>query len=189
MDAIWRFDNQIFRAIDLGWRQAWLDPIFWALSYSGLGQVQAIALLSLLFFEKAKRFVLPLLVAESVAGFIFCDITKVLVPRDRPSNLFYAIHQEDLFGKSFPSGHTSSSFGIAFMLLYMTRKTPHAWVGWLAIMWAAAVGLSRIYRGVHWPTDVLAGICMGLAGASTTYFLFNYFDWWRKEEPAIQTQS
>ncbi len=191
MDALWRLDQQLFREINQGWRNDWLDPIFLIFSYTGLGAVISAIILCLLFAKAGRKYVLPLLVAEGVSGLLICDVIKnYVVPRDRPSNLSYSIIQEKFFANSFPSGHTSSAFGVALMLVLMTRKTNKAWVGWLATSWASLVGLSRIYRGVHWPTDVLAGVFVGLAGATLTYLVFDHFGWtWQPEAPTVQTQS
>lgn len=62
---------------------------------------------------------------------------------------------------SFPSGHTGSSFAVAgAILLNMPKK-----YGITAIVIAAAIGFSRLYLGVHYPTDVLAGAVIGMATA------------------------
>jgi undecaprenyl-diphosphatase len=160
-----------FRAIHIDMHREWLDPLFWLLSYSGLGQVQAILIIALLYWKNTKFYVLPLLTTLFVAGLPVSQGVKLLIPRDRPSNLMFAVPQEEFLARSFPSGHSTTSFAIAFMLWLLTRKKEHAWIGKVAIGWAALVGLSRIYRGVHWPTDVLAGAFAGLFAASLVYLV------------------
>ncbi len=174
VDGLWRFDKQLFRDIHVGLHQFWLDPVFWVLSYSGLGQVQAVFILLLLFRRQSRSYVLPLLVSEIISGFAMGDVIKHFLPRDRPSNLLIAQPQEAWFSNSFPSGHTTSSFGIAFMLFLLVRKN-QPWIGWVALGWATLVGVSRIYRGIHWPTDVLGGMFVGLAGATLTYLVLERF--------------
>jgi len=63
---------------------------------------------------------------------------------------------------SFPSGHTSAAFALAgvIALLPFDRR-----VRWLALGWAALVGLSRIAVGAHWPLDVAAGMVVGWTAA------------------------
>ena len=61
----------------------------------------------------------------------------------------------------FPSGHTSFAFSVGGALVWWSRR-----LGVVALACAAAVGFGRIYVGVHWPSDVIAGACVGLlAGA------------------------
>jgi undecaprenyl-diphosphatase len=168
---LYKFDMDAFKAIHIDMHREWLDPLFWLLSYSGLGQVQAIFIIALLYWKKTKFYVLPLLTTLMVAGLPVSQGVKLLIPRDRPSNLMLAVPQEEFLARSFPSGHSTTSFAIAFMLWLLTRKKEHAWIGKVAIGWAVLVGLSRVYRGVHWPTDVLAGACAGLFAASLVYLV------------------
>lgn len=189
VDALWNLDNALFRAVNVGWHQPWLDPVFWAFSYSGLGQVQALIILSLWFCRPLRGWIAPLLTTVVVSGFFIGDVLKHLIPRDRPSNLPFAIVQEDLHFHSFPSGHTCTSFGIAIMLILLTRGTSRAWLGWAALLWACGVGVSRIYRGVHWPTDVLGGICVGLAGSILVWSVFNWKGWLPERAEATRNSS
>jgi undecaprenyl-diphosphatase len=143
----------------------------WALSYSGLSQVQALFALLLLRWQNTKALVMPLLVTILVAGIPVAQGLKRLLPRDRPSNLFFAQPQEQWLANSFPSGHTTTAFAFATMLFLTTRGTQKQWIGWLAIVWAILVGISRIYRGVHWPSDALGGACAGIFSACAVYLI------------------
>jgi undecaprenyl-diphosphatase len=159
-----------FRVIHVDLHRDWLDPLFWVLTGTGLGWVEVLLILPLLRWKSTKYYVLPLLLTLLVSGFIMADGLKLLVPRDRPSNLAITVLQDERdFARSFPSGHTSTAFGLAFMLLLLTRKTERAWVGQAAIIWASLVGFSRVYRGLHWPTDVIGGIFVGLFSAALVY--------------------
>lgn len=163
---------EAFRAIHLGWHSSLLDPIFWALSYSGLGQVQFLLALLFLRGKETKHYVLPLLITILVAGLpIAQGIKRMIVERERPSYLAIAVPQEKILENSFPSGHTTTSFAVAVMLFLITYRSHNAWMGRLALLWAALVGVSRIYRGVHWPTDVLGGACAGTFSACLVYLI------------------
>lgn len=172
MDWLLHFDQSIFRAIHVGMHSRWLDPVFLVLSYSGLGQVQFLACLLFLLRRDTKYYVFPLLVTILVAGLpVAQGIKKLLVERERPSMMWVAKPQEWIFGNSFPSGHTTTSFAIAAMLILLTWKTPRAWIGWISLVWAVLVAVSRVYRGIHWPTDVMGGACAGVASACLVFLV------------------
>jgi membrane-associated phospholipid phosphatase len=194
---LYELDHALFRAIHVEGHRTWLDPIFWVISTSGLGYVQAllVLLLPLLFSRRFRdwkgkspaalpglllqatvarwrdpAFVVgPMLATILVAGLGFSGLVKRLLPRERPSHLEIAQPQEGFLHMSYPSGHTTTAFAVAFMLLFLSWDTPRRWIGPVALVWAALVGLSRIYRGVHWPTDVLGGMFAGLVGTCIVY--------------------
>ncbi len=95
-------------------------------------------------------------------------LIKQSVKRPRPfqqlAGFVNLIVPQDVF--SFPSGHTAGAFVVAAM---MGSCLPMGLVP--AFLWASLVGFSRIYLGVHYPTDVVAGACLGILSAKTGLFL------------------
>ena len=91
-------------------------------------------------------------------------ILKNLVARTRPYEMVEGL--VPLIGRprdySFPSGHTGSSFASAWVLF---RKLP-AGYGISALVLAGLIGISRLYVGVHYPTDVLFGVLGGIVSGS-----------------------
>ena len=88
---------------------------------------------------------------------------KDLVNRTRPADAHAQIHPlYVVHSSSFPAGHAATAFAGATLLSYFApRLSP------LFVVLAAAIGFSRIYVGVHYPTDVLAGAAIGvLVGAA-----------------------
>ena len=69
---------------------------------------------------------------------------------------------------SFPSGHSNASFAVATSIFMRNKK-----LGIPAIILAAAIALSRLYVFVHWPTDVIVGILVGITGGVVSYFIVN----------------
>lgn len=159
-----------FRAIHIGWHSPFLDPIFLVLSYLGLGEVEGLIAIGLILNKGTKKYGIPLLITV-LATFITAQVPKRLLPRDRPSVLAFAHPQEAWLANSFPSGHTTCSFAFAFMVLFLTMGTKRVWIGWVSLLVALFIGISRIYRGVHWPSDVIAGFFFGCATAALVYLL------------------
>jgi undecaprenyl-diphosphatase len=86
-------------------------------------------------------------------------LVKFYVKRDRPCEALHDVYKRispsDRF--SFPSGHTAAAVVIATLVGYFFPLLTLP-----AFAWALLVGLSRIFLGVHYPTDVLAGLGIGL---------------------------
>ena len=76
---------------------------------------------------------------------------------------YHSIH-----GKSFPSGHASLAFSAAASLSIQCKKW---YVTVPAYLWATSVGYSRMYLGVHYPSDVLGGAAVGIGSAYLTHWL------------------
>ena len=96
--------------------------------------------------------------------FILCNLVfKYLAVRIRPYDVCAELIPviEKLSDYSFPSGHAGSSFAVAMVMAYMM---PKKW-GALAVVFAVLISFSRIYVGVHYPTDVLAGALLGIVTA------------------------
>jgi len=172
--ALFEGDVAIFRAIHLGWHGPIADVFFSILSWIGLGHIQAIACFCFLASRRNRRFAWPLVVTIIVSGVAVAQVAKQLIERERPSHLNFAVPQEAWLYDSFPSGHTATSFGVAIMLwMLTTRRAGQRWWGPVATLVALAIGLSRIYRGVHWPTDVLGGALGGVFSAALVYLVYD----------------
>jgi len=98
-----------------------------------------------------------------------CNVLlKPMVARVRPYDLLgYEVLVAHLSDFSFPSGHTSASFAAAMAIYTMNKK----W-GLAAFAFAVIMGFSRLYLGVHFPTDVLVGAFLGWAMAMITILIF-----------------
>jgi membrane-associated phospholipid phosphatase len=92
---------------------------------------------------------------------------KYTINRERPYKRYSFIHPRGLEGSpSFPSGHTSSSFATATTL---TLMYPKWYVAVPSYAWASTVAYSRMHLGVHYPSDVLGGIIVGVGSAFLTF--------------------
>lgn len=104
----------------------------------------------------------------AIAGWVSSELFKILVARQRPapSALFDPLVSET-GTDSFPSGHTALAVALATAVFLLARGTRWQWPALLtggAV--AVAVALSRVYLGVHYPTDVFASFLTSLTGAS-----------------------
>ena len=110
---------------------------------------------------------LALLLVAPIGGILLNDFLKGIFARPRPPSEF---HLTEVRSLSFPSGHAMESAIIYLTLaallarLVQTRALKLYFIG-LAVFLTFVVGLSRVYLGVHYPSDVLAGWTMGLAWA------------------------
>lgn len=108
--------------------------------------------------------------ALSVLGLsqIIVQGLKRTLSRERPYKILEKLNTFGISLKdySFPSGHTTASFSIASTLALNIPK-----ISILVFFLAMIIGLSRIYLGVHYPTDVLAGIILGIGSSILVHYL------------------
>jgi membrane-associated phospholipid phosphatase len=109
-------------------------------------------------------------IGETFAASAFITLVlKNVTKRDRPYVTYPEIDNVvEESGYSFPSGHTSLAFATATSL---SMAYPKWYVIAPSFLWAGAVGYSRLYLGVHYPTDVLAGAIVGSGSAFLCYKL------------------
>jgi cation-transporting ATPase E len=106
------------------------------------------------------------LLAMSVLGAILLElIAKHVVARPRPPAVWMAVPAE---GFAFPSGHSTASTAAYGALAYLTARSQSSWREKVGSLTAGAliaflIGVSRVYLGVHWPSDVMAGWALGSA--------------------------
>lgn len=112
------------------------------------------------------------LVAALVARFVVATSFYYFFMRLRPfmTEIANQLIPYDGTRSSFPSGHASFFFGLA-MVIYLYNKKLGAW--FLAA--AALISLARVYVGVHYPSDVLAGAVIGILVGWLVYYLLNRY--------------
>ncbi|WP_343229048.1 phosphatase PAP2 family protein [Rhizobium setariae] len=175
------FDTAILRAlrepqdlaVPIG--PAWLMKAFTDLtSLGGVTVLSIITTLSVIFLFLVRRRITAIFLMLSVlGGWVLSNGLKLGFSRPRPEIVPHLVEVHDL---SFPSGHAMLS-AVAYLtlglLLAQTQKSRvlRCYFVGIAIFLTVLVGVSRVYLGVHFPTDVLGGWCAGAAWACLCWLI------------------
>jgi len=153
----------------------WLEEA--ARDFTGLGGYAILTLLTsatvIYLLMAGKRGAALLVLASIVGGTLLSTGLKMGFERPRPD---LVPHATRVYTASFPSGHAMLS-AITYLtlgaLLARVEKSRRisAFIMGLAIVMTLLVGASRVYLGVHWPSDVLAGWSVGAAWAALCWFV------------------
>lgn len=158
-----RLDYYAYRIFVVRMRRAWLTPIMQSISELALPVVLVVMLLAVQAFAPGRR---PgLFAALNLVGVVLVNqVFKFIVQRPRPEG-FRLIAES---GYSFPSGHSMVAMGFYGLLAWMAwhyerdahvRRVSVAGFGLVIVL----IGISRIYLGVHYASDVIAGFCLSAA--------------------------
>ncbi len=161
MDAFNLWESGIVLYVQENLRFDFLTPIMQVITMLADEGIVPIALSILfLFFRKTRKLGVTCGVSLFIEYLMINVTIKHLVGRPRPYAVNEAIHYITTrpSDNSFPSGHTGGAFAFASVLLYMLPKK----VGIPVIIVATLIGISRLYLGVHYPTDILAGCIIGM---------------------------
>ncbi|MCE7029188.1 phosphatase PAP2 family protein [Jiella avicenniae] len=136
----------------------------------------------------AKRRSMVMVVAAIASGFLMGQILKRTFDRPRPD---LVPHGDYVYTASFPSGHAMMS-AVTYLTLGILlarvepRRRVRAFLLGLAVFLTMIIGISRVYLGVHWPSDVLAGWTAGAAWALMWWLLATWLESRGAVEPSPQ---
>ena len=185
LDQIESWDHWLLLKVN-GLNSPFLDDMMWYVSspYFGIPFYLFFAYLMYRCFGLKQTIVVCGLIALTVgisdlnAKYCFKEVFE----RFRPT------HHEVLKGQlhlvndysggkfGFISSHASNMFSIATMVFLLIGKK-YKWLFWLLLTWASLIGYSRVYLGVHYPSDVFVGAIVGCAIAGILYYLSKQFNW------------
>ncbi len=171
ISLIQKFDSSILLYIKDNMHGTIMDKVMVAITSLGdNGAIWIIIAIILMINKKYRKIGFMALIALLLSTILGEGILKNVVQRIRPSADIPAI---DLLivkplSYSFPSGHTTSSFAVAGVLAKYFKNYA------LEIFsLASLIAFSRLYLYVHYPTDVLAGVVLGLICSGIIVYLFN----------------
>ena len=196
MDSFTQFDGNLLIGIQHALNADWLTPIMKLITYMGeAGIFWIILCLVLIIFRKTRR--LGIICSLSLLfTFIICNlILKPTVDRVRPWVTFQMVNAmlPPPGDASFPSGHSANSMGPAWALFLATMPVKTGagrsydgvrclgWkgegasprmmhrIGIAAVVLAILIGISRLYLGMHYPSDVVCGLLIGVIVATVVY--------------------
>ena len=165
LQSIQNLDGEILLLIQQYLRSGVLTPVMKVITSLGNGGWFWILCTVILLVVPKTRKAGCAAALSIIFGFLVTNVLlKNLVARPRPFAVIDAL--APLITKptdfSFPSGHTTASFAVALVMLRMLPKK----YGVPAVILATLVAFSRLYLGVHYPADVLAGFLVALAGST-----------------------
>jgi undecaprenyl-diphosphatase len=153
-------DSLIFSKInDLAGKSVCFDSfaIFCA-DYLGYVLIFILILFLLKDYKKYWQFVLKALVAAVLSRFVITELIRFFWEKPRPfieNNVNLLIGHEA--SSSFPSGHAAFYFALSTVVYFYNKK-----LGILFLISSVLISLSRVFVGVHWPSDILAGAIVGI---------------------------
>ncbi len=171
-NVIENFDFAILDFIAEHMRCAFLDAVMPVITKLGDGGIFWICIAVILLFFKKYRRVGLMMGASFLLGVLVVNVTiKPLVGRIRPYDVNTGIELliERLSDFSFPSGHTLVCFEAATVLMVNEKR-----FGIPALVIAVLVAFSRLYLYVHFPTDVIAGILLGILSGFFGVWIVKY---------------
>ena len=172
MAAIEHFDTALFLLVNQGMHSAWLDPLMFFITTKPYVLLLPFVIAILI---KDRKALLPLL-AVSIISLALSDwigfSLKELIGRPRPfsvlSDVFLVVGSSA--SPSMPSNHAANTFSFAVAFFMLTKDR----LRYVLLGIAALVALSRVYVGVHYPSDVLVGAALGVLTASA---VVGYYRW------------
>lgn len=186
MDALLEWDASVLLWIQENMRTDLMTTIMKGITRLGNGGCLWIALAVVLLVLGKTRKVGAMSVLSLIITFVTVNLgIKNIVARTRPyeviDGLVNLVEKQSDF--SFPSGHSAHAFAVGVVLLIMLPRKFGVPIFIISILMA----YSRLYIGVHYPTDVIAGVLLGTIIAFISMFIVNKIcDKWNKRNKALE---
>ena len=172
IEKIYEFDHNILLFIQEHVRYSPLTPVMDISSkLVNAGVLWILICLVLLCFKKTRLIGVMALSSLGLCFLVNNIIIKHAVARPRPFDTYNDLYPLIKKPKdySFASGHTATSFAIVGILVRFIPKP----IAVISVVYAFMVAFSRMYHGVHYPTDVLCGMAIGIIGSVVIYYIYS----------------
>lgn len=162
------FDEAVLRALDQ-LQAPWIETVMLEITSLGNGTVVVVMALvaGTLLWITRHRYSAVLLGTATVGATLLSLVLKSIFDRPRPPEVTWGTH---VVTSSFPSGHATSAIVVYATIAYLVARLQRRWWARAVTLALAALAIlliaaSRLFLGVHYPTDVAAGLAIGLAWA------------------------
>lgn len=171
-DSLYEIDCQLFRNINKHYPHKLLNSFFKTITHVG-GATFTISITLLFLFLSSSTLQLTAIasaISLTISHLPVAFIKKVF-PRNRPYVVLDEIHvlAKPLRDHSFPSGHTTAIFSVIIPFILLTPS-----LGILLLPLGGFVGLSRIFLGLHYPSDVVVGCVLGSSVGFCSYLFVQH---------------
>lgn len=183
------FDNAVLHWVGQHPFPPWMEPVTLEITMLGTGTVvlMIVAVAGLFLALTKHRHSALLLIVATVGGVLLNNVLKASFHRPRPQVFEWGTHA---FSSSFPSGHAMSAatvyLTVAYLAARLHRRAAVRWAIWcVAFLVILLIAGSRIALGVHYPSDVAAGIILGAAWAGFCWAMLEALQLWaRRSAPS-----
>jgi undecaprenyl-diphosphatase len=169
--TFYHFECRLFEKVNRHFEKRFLNLFFRNITHLGGATLTIVTMLLLMIFSSNQARTTAMSGALALAlSHIPVHIVKKLFPRKRPYLMLEktSFHSNPLQDHSFPSGHTTAIFSVIIpYMIYVPM------LSFLLIPLGVCVGISRIYLGLHYPSDVLAGGLLGSCMGTLCYYLLS----------------
>lgn len=194
MEWLLQLDTRLFLFLNGLYSETW-DGIMWWVSGKTTWWPFYLSLLAYSAWKKGWQLaplilfiVVSIIVTDQSSVHLFKNVFQRLRPCHEPAleGLVHLVNNRCGGQFGFISSHAANSTGVAFLFLLWIRK---GWFSAMMVTWALLVGYSRIYLGVHYPGDVLAGTAWGAGCGWLLFRLFTFVTgrlprhWWITRVP------
>ena len=166
------WDSYVLHLVNTNQKQIRVRKFFYLISRSGDAYIYCLVpLIYLIYFPEIGHPMLTILLIAFSIDLSIYFLVKNTICRVRPfegsDKIPQLIKPPDKF--SFPSGHTAAAFLFATIISSFVPT-----MAYIVFPWAILLGISRVFLGIHYPTDIIAGVLLGMGSAFSAFIIYEF---------------